>query len=109
MTVARGPIVASSREYTGTPATTTTAVTMPMAGSDVTGQAPRNAASRTAFEATWCASIVPATAIATCVSGFDLTGGASQIFRSICGVISDALANSRSDEVGGRWRSHHRF
>src|SRR5262245_52694934 len=63
-TTFRGPNRCSRRANTGTAATTTIAVAITMKGSDVAGQAVRNAASRNAFDDTWCAIMQAATACA---------------------------------------------
>ena len=73
VTMASGEKRARSREKSGTSASTSAAVASVITGSDVAGQALRNAASRNAFDATWCASMMPAVLIATVVSAMGLT------------------------------------
>jgi hypothetical protein len=65
-----------TREKVGTSATVAPAVTSVISGRAAAGHAVRNAASRSAFPATWCAIIVAAVAMASAVkTRFKATGG----------------------------------
>jgi hypothetical protein len=70
-------------------------------GSAVAGQELRNVASRNAFEATWCASMMPAVPIATVVSAVGFTIR-SLSMQSPCAVTdgSTVMARAPIHDVG---------
>src|SRR5687768_11267773 len=72
-TTNRGPKRLSSRANSGTVATTMIAAARTISGSVVVGHTVRNAASRKAFDATWCASMKPAVAMAMRMTVLALT------------------------------------